>query len=237
MDEPILSPDGKFMWTGDDWIPAPPVQGSQQIQVKDSVITGDLVQNTTIHMTQQNDINNYMKTIVDSFSDSRDEEAFETYELAKKIDYDTAVSLFENEYASQIADARINALELFYVKELKNKAPNLYSSPEKYLSFAPKVELAKTKALDIINSKGDMSKVYTILGEIGIEYRGLKASEINNENMSKWAYRKLKSSHPDLALEINERYEAVIHEDRGSTIMIYAGLIGTIILGIIVLSL
>ena len=24
MDEPIFSPDGKFMWTGKEWIPAPP---------------------------------------------------------------------------------------------------------------------------------------------------------------------------------------------------------------------
>ncbi|MDP6857002.1 MAG: hypothetical protein QGH13_05685, partial [Candidatus Thalassarchaeaceae archaeon] len=30
MDEPIFSPDGKFMWTGTEWIPAPPKSEPEQ---------------------------------------------------------------------------------------------------------------------------------------------------------------------------------------------------------------
>jgi hypothetical protein len=40
---PTLSPDGKFMWTGSEWIPAPP--GSTQtanVNLQDSVVGGDV---------------------------------------------------------------------------------------------------------------------------------------------------------------------------------------------------
>ena len=38
MADPIFSPDGQFMWTGSEWIPAPP--GS--LNVKDSVVMGNI---------------------------------------------------------------------------------------------------------------------------------------------------------------------------------------------------
>ena len=41
--EPIFSPDGQHMWTGSEWIPAPPSTGS--VNVADSVVMGDVVQN------------------------------------------------------------------------------------------------------------------------------------------------------------------------------------------------
>ena len=49
MADPIFSPDGKWMWTGDEWIPAPPTS-SQSIDLKlqDSVIGGDVNINQTI---------------------------------------------------------------------------------------------------------------------------------------------------------------------------------------------
>ena len=47
MTERVLSPDGKFMWTGSEWIPAPPA--GNQIEMKDSVIGGDVISNTTIN--------------------------------------------------------------------------------------------------------------------------------------------------------------------------------------------
>lgn len=49
MADPIFSPDGKWMWSGTEWIPAPPHLGQQQITLQDSVIGGDVVSNTTIH--------------------------------------------------------------------------------------------------------------------------------------------------------------------------------------------
>ena len=49
MAEPILSPDGKWMWTGSDWIPAPPsFSQSANVNLQDSVVGGD------VHITQNN---------------------------------------------------------------------------------------------------------------------------------------------------------------------------------------
>ena len=52
MSDPIFSPDGKFMWSGTEWIPAPP-SGGNAIEMKDSVIGGDVVSNTTINNDPQ----------------------------------------------------------------------------------------------------------------------------------------------------------------------------------------
>jgi len=71
MADPVYSPDGKFMWTGTDWIPAPPTseeseassdsllnqpsepllkQPSEQVlNLQDSVIGGDVVHSTVIN--------------------------------------------------------------------------------------------------------------------------------------------------------------------------------------------
>jgi len=49
MAEPILSPDGKWMWTGSEWIPAPPSSSqSANVNLQDSVVGGD------VHITQNN---------------------------------------------------------------------------------------------------------------------------------------------------------------------------------------
>ena len=48
MSEPIYSPDGKFMWSGSEWIPAPP-KASQTLNMQDSVVGGDVVHNTVIN--------------------------------------------------------------------------------------------------------------------------------------------------------------------------------------------
>ena len=51
MADPIYSPDGKFMWSGSEWIPAPPTSepepqspSEQTLNMQDSVIGGDVVQ-------------------------------------------------------------------------------------------------------------------------------------------------------------------------------------------------
>lgn len=49
MDDAVISPDGKWMWSGSEWIPAPPKQSPQQLNMQDSVIAGDVISNTTIH--------------------------------------------------------------------------------------------------------------------------------------------------------------------------------------------
>ena len=49
MADPIFSPDGKWMWTGSEWIPAPPSSSqSANVNLNDSVIGGD------VNITQNN---------------------------------------------------------------------------------------------------------------------------------------------------------------------------------------
>ncbi|HJM67789.1 MAG TPA: Tudor-knot domain-containing protein [Candidatus Thalassarchaeaceae archaeon] len=56
MADPIYSPDGKFMWSGTEWIPAPPTSepepptpSEQALNMQDSVIGGDVVHSTVIN--------------------------------------------------------------------------------------------------------------------------------------------------------------------------------------------
>ena len=56
MADPIYSPDGKFMWSGSEWIPAPPssepesvAPSEQALNMQDSVIGGDVVHSTVIN--------------------------------------------------------------------------------------------------------------------------------------------------------------------------------------------
>ena len=48
MTDTVYSPDGKFMWSGSEWIPVPP-NGNQTVNLQDSVIGGDVVHNTVIN--------------------------------------------------------------------------------------------------------------------------------------------------------------------------------------------
>lgn len=48
MTDPVYSPDGKFIWSGSEWIPAPP-KGNQTLNMQDSVVGGDVVHNTVIN--------------------------------------------------------------------------------------------------------------------------------------------------------------------------------------------
>ncbi len=49
MSDPVMSPDGKFMWTGSEWVPAPPSSEGNNVSMQDSVIGGDVVSNTIIN--------------------------------------------------------------------------------------------------------------------------------------------------------------------------------------------
>ncbi|SVE31374.1 uncharacterized protein METZ01_LOCUS484228, partial [marine metagenome] len=65
MAEHILSPDGKFMWTGEGWIPIP---DESSIQISDSVIQGDISQETNINVNYKDSeqaILNYVDLAID----------------------------------------------------------------------------------------------------------------------------------------------------------------------------
>ena len=58
MSEPTFSPDGKWMWNGSEWIPAPPIGNSEtpkttELKVQDSAVAGDInvTNETNIHQS------------------------------------------------------------------------------------------------------------------------------------------------------------------------------------------
>ena len=53
MTDPVISPDGKSIWTGEEWIPVPPGTGKVSVSLQDSVIAGDL--NITQNISSNND--------------------------------------------------------------------------------------------------------------------------------------------------------------------------------------
>jgi hypothetical protein len=45
MTDPVISPDGKWMWTGSEWIPAPPTSAptaDSTINLEDSMMSGNV---------------------------------------------------------------------------------------------------------------------------------------------------------------------------------------------------
>ncbi len=61
MVDSVFSPDGKFMWTGSEWIPSPPTEvnrepqpsASQSGDIRDSVVMGDVNRQITQNITYQ----------------------------------------------------------------------------------------------------------------------------------------------------------------------------------------
>ena len=47
MTDPVISPDGKSMWTGEEWIPVTTDSNNTLVSLHDSVVTGDI--NTEIN--------------------------------------------------------------------------------------------------------------------------------------------------------------------------------------------
>jgi tetratricopeptide (TPR) repeat protein len=56
MTDHIISPDGKLMWTGSEWIPAPPTPTTQSanVSMQDSVVGRDVNITNTTNITQSN---------------------------------------------------------------------------------------------------------------------------------------------------------------------------------------
>lgn len=112
-----MSPDGSMMWTGTDWIPAPPENQGHSIQ--DSVIMGDIKtevrhehshsHSTTVHNTVVHDmekmVRSHLNTMVDAMAEGRLADSKNIFERAKQIDYDLAINLHDGEYHPHIVNA------------------------------------------------------------------------------------------------------------------------------------
>jgi hypothetical protein len=112
-----MSPDGSMMWTGTDWIPAPPENQGHSIQ--DSVVMGDIKtevrhehshsHSTTVHNTVVHDmekmVRSHLNTMVDAMAEGRLADSKNIFERAKQIDYELAIKLHDGEYHPRIVNA------------------------------------------------------------------------------------------------------------------------------------
>ena len=101
MTDPVISPDGQFMWTGSEWIPRPPQLATN---IEDSVVMGDV--NTkiehSVHNTYTQDgeklVRNHLKLASEKMGLGLFDQADEMYQKAKHIDYDLATQLYNGEF-------------------------------------------------------------------------------------------------------------------------------------------
>lgn len=123
MSEPILSPDGKMMWDGSDWIPIP-VHSSTNVQ--DSVVMGDI--NTkiehSVHNTYTQDTGKMVKShlylVAENMANGKFDEADTMFEKAKQIDYHLANKLYEEEFAPIFVDSLWSELSALNVWQYSN---------------------------------------------------------------------------------------------------------------------
>ena len=95
MADPIFSPDGKWMWTGDEWIPSPPKSSkSVDLNLQDNVIGGDVNINQTIVQPDLSSI----KEIFDNGINRLIEMGFSGHPVEIELSQE------ENEEISQIID-------------------------------------------------------------------------------------------------------------------------------------
>ena len=115
----MYSPDGKYLWTGEEWIPSPP--NSNQIQLNDSVVTGD-VSISNINVTSQNPVDqisnlaDYALVKLENYNDILSAE--QAFNDAKKLSVGLAQEIFHSKNYNlvlgkkylNLAESKINEL-------------------------------------------------------------------------------------------------------------------------------
>ena len=198
----------------------------QKVSVKDSVIMGNVGDITNIHVAENKNIHNHMLTMIDAIREGRDERAKEIFEIAKKINHSLAVNLHNVEYKEQIIDAKVDSLINYWETNLKGKAPKRLGQVELLMSFIPFIEVAKDRAFSLIEERPEALDVYVLLGEIGIEYRGLKISNHEGVNLSTWSAKKLRKYGSKEADALTRKLDTTKQGDHGYILLLFAALVG-----------
>jgi len=204
----------------------------QKVSVEDSVIMGNVGDITNIHVAENKNIHNHMLTMIDAIREGRDERAKEIFEIAKKINHSLAVNLHNVEYKEQIIDAKVDSLINYWETNLKGKAPKRLDQVELLMLFIPFIEVAKDRAFSLIEERPEALDVYVLLGEIGIEYRGLKISNHGGGNISIWAASKLRKYGSKEAATLTRKFERTKQGDYEYNLLLFAGIV---VLGFILL--
>ncbi len=81
----------------------------EKSSISDTVIMGDY--NVQTNIESKGNVKNHILTLIDALNEGREDRALEIFELAKKIDYDLAIQLYEVDYNKQITECKINLLK------------------------------------------------------------------------------------------------------------------------------
>jgi len=105
MDDRVISPDGKYLWTGEKWIPLPV---ESKIEISDSIVQGDILQETNINLNYKNEekvVDNFLDLALDKISRGDFEAAEDAFQSAKEVNVKLALACFEGRRANEISEA------------------------------------------------------------------------------------------------------------------------------------
>ena len=181
MSDPVISPDGKSMWTGNEWIPLPPTSSNTNIQ--DSVIMGDLntqidhsVHNTFAQDTEKM-VRNHLHIVADKMESSQFVEADEMYEKAKQIDYHLAENLYNEEFIPIFVEALWRELQSHHTMAtniIGDRISRILNFDENHI---PSLLLLAETSLSRVNMASRVEKLKTA------EYAYIKVLSIEPNNI------------------------------------------------------
>ena len=109
MGDQIVSPDGKSVWNGSEWVPIQnPSAGSS---IHDSVIMGDVTTqiDNSVHNTYTQDnekmVRSHLFVVAEKMRQGQFIQADEVFDKAKQIDYELAYDLYEGEFIPIFVEA------------------------------------------------------------------------------------------------------------------------------------
>lgn len=112
MADPIISPDGRYVLIGGEWVEL----SQQRVSLTDSVVAGDLRLESTVHVNTrkpEDEIRNLAELALVKLNSGEMAAAKEVYTEAKKIDVSIAQRVFEEEYATRIGTCYVDLVDYF----------------------------------------------------------------------------------------------------------------------------
>ena len=183
MSDPIFSPDGQFMWTGSEWIPAPPSSSpstDSNINLQDSMMSGDVVieQNSndassainlkdSVMSGNINIVQNDLKSIETIFrnliSELRDEVS------KKEIVVDNYEPKLDTilELSKKDLNHKIPFYDLFEAANLAKDLGNIIHSSDLYIQAISVIEVSDLANYDLNGVKLDIYQTISMLAETG----------------------------------------------------------------------
>ena len=221
MSEPVMSPDGKHMWTGNEWIPAPP-GGSNNVSVslQDSVVTGDINTEinyaTTINKNIINDnettIRSHMKSMIENVKSGNSAQAFEIYERAKQIDFELAKGIYEKEFYDNIVSLLYNNAFNFCESVIHTKLTAHKDSNRgqvQIIRYRENYNVAVNLINDLINLSPNYLPSYFLMIKM-VQSNGIDFNKVARLNAINVVYEKIlkidsKNHEARVSLERNKR--------------------------------